>query len=79
LQLDIDNLDYYEKINIISLFFFDAFNRIFNHHNFEDMKYFFDSFLQRIKFNKLKDNTKPKSKSKNKQNKLLVSSNTTKI
>ena len=78
LQLDIDNLDYYEKINIISLFFFDAFNRIFNHHNFEDMKYFFDSFLQRIKFNKLKDNTKPKSKSKNKQNKLLASSNTTK-
>ena len=78
LQLDIDNLDYYEKINIISLFFYDAFNRIFNHHNFEDMKYFFDSFLQRIKYNKLKENPKPKSKSKNKQNKLLTPSNTTK-
>ena len=78
LQLDIDNLDYYEKINIISLFFYDAFNRIFNHHNFEDMKYFFDSFLQRMKYNKLKESLKPKSKSKNKQNKLLSASNTTK-
>ena len=78
LQLDIDNLDYYEKINIISLFFYDTFNRIFNNHNFEDMKYFFDSFLQRIKCNKLKESIKPKSKSKNKQNKLLTSSNTTK-
>ena len=77
LQLDIDNLDYYEKINIISLFFFDAFNRIFNHHNFEDMKYFFDSFLQRIKHNQIKENTKPKSKSKNKQNKSLATSSTT--
>jgi hypothetical protein len=42
------------------------------------MKYFFDSFLQRIKFNQIKDNKKPKSKSKNKQNKLLSSSSTTK-
>ena len=78
LQLDIDNLDYYEKLNIISLFFFDAYNRLLNNHNFEDMKYFFDSFLQRIKFNQIKDNKKPKSKSKNKQNKLLSSSSTTK-
>ena len=44
------------------------------------MKYFFDSFLQRIKYNQLSDSKKPKSKnkSKNKQNKLLSSSNTTK-
>jgi len=78
LQLDIDNLDYYEKLNVISLFFFDAYNRLLNNHNFEDMKYFFDSFLQRIKFNQIKDNKKPKSKSKSKQNKLLSSSSTTK-
>ena len=80
LQLDIDDLDYYEKLNIISLFFFDGYNRLLINHNFEDMKYFFDSFLQRIKYNQLSDNKKPKSKSKNKnkQNKLLSSSNTTK-
>ena len=76
LQLDIDNLDFYEKANIISLFFFDSYNKILNNHNFEDMKYFFDSFLQRIKYNQIKE--KPKSKSKNKQNKLLSSSSTTK-
>ena len=74
LQLDIDNLDYYEKLNIISLFFFDSYNKLLNNHKFEEMKYFFDSFLQRI----TKDNKKPKSKSKNKPNKLLTSSNTTK-
>ena len=76
LQLDIDNLDFYEKANIISLFFFDSYNKILNNHNFEDMKYFFDSFLQRIKYNQMKE--KPKSKSKSKQNKLLSSSSTTK-
>ena len=48
LQLDINDLDYYEKLNIISLFFFDAY-RLLNNYNFEDLKYFFDSFLQRIK------------------------------
>ena len=74
LQLDIDNLDYYEKLNIISLFFFDAY-RLLNNHNFEDMKYFFDSFLQRIKYKE--SQTKPKSKSKNK-NKISSSSSSTK-
>ena len=71
LQLDIDNLDYYEKINIISLFFFDGYNNkiLNNNNNFEDIKYFFDSFLQRTKYNQIKDNNK-KSKIKNKQNKL---------
>ena len=78
LQLDIDDLDYYEKLNIISLFFFDGYNRLLINHNFEDMKYFFDSFLQRIKYNTIKDTKKPKSKSKSKQNKLLSSSSTTK-
>ena len=40
LQLDINDLDYYEKLNIISLFFFDAY-RLLNNYNFEDLKYFF--------------------------------------
>ena len=78
LQLDIENLDYYEKLNIISLFFFDAYNKLLNNHNFEDMKYFFDSFLQRITYNQIKETKKPKSKNKNKQSKLLSSSSTMK-
>ena len=49
LQLDINELDYYEKLNVISLFFFDAY-RLLNNYNFEDLKYFFDSFLQRTKY-----------------------------
>jgi len=49
LQLDLNELDYYEKLNVISLFFFDAY-RLLNNYNFEDLKYFFDSFLQRIKY-----------------------------
>ena len=64
LQLDINDLDYYEKLNIISLFFFDAY-RLLNNYNFEDLKYFFDSFLQRIKFsNKKKTEKKIKSPKK---------------
>ena len=58
LQLDINDLDYYEKLNIISLFFFDAY-RLVNNYNFEDLKYFFDSFLQRLKFG---DQKKPDKK-----------------
>ena len=61
LQLDLNDLDYYEKLNIISLFFFDAY-RLLNNYNFEDLKYFFDSFLQRIKFTNQK-NTEKKIKS----------------
>ena len=63
LQLDLNDLDYYEKLNIISLFFFDAY-RLLNNYNFEDLKYFFDSFLQRIKFKKKyeKKNKTPKNK-----------------
>ena len=76
LQLDIDNLDHHEKLNIISLFFFDGYNNLLNNHKFEDMKYFFDSFLQRI--SQIKDNKKTKNKIKNRKNKLLSYSNTTK-
>ena len=63
LQLDINALDYYEKLNIISLFFFDAY-RLINNYNFEDLKYFFDSFLQRIKFGVQKKPEKKSSRSK---------------
>ena len=65
LQLDINDLDYYEKLNIISLFFFDAY-RLLNNYNFEDLKYFFDSFLQRIKFSKQKKSEKKTKSPKNK-------------
>ena len=65
LQLDINDLDYYEKLNIISLFFFDAY-RLLNNYNFEDLKYFFDSFLQRIKFSKQKKAEKRNKSPKNK-------------
>ena len=65
LQLDINDLDYYEKLNIISLFFFDAY-RLLNNYNFEDLKYFFDSFLQRIKFSKQKKTEKKNKSPKNK-------------
>ena len=46
----IDNLDYYEKINIISLFYFDGYNNkiLNNNNNFEDIKYFFDSFYKEV-------------------------------
>ena len=65
LQLDLNELDYYEKLNIISLFFFDTY-RLLNNYNFEDLKYFFDSFLQRIKFNKQKKTEKRNKTPKNK-------------
>ena len=65
LQLDINDLDYYEKLNIISLFFFDAY-RLLNNYNFEDLKYFFDSFLQRIKFSNQKKSEKKLKSLKNK-------------
>jgi Dullard-like phosphatase family protein len=68
LQLDINDLDYYEKINIISLFFFETY-RLLNNYNFEDLKYFFDSFIQRIKFS----NLKLERKIKNAKNKLSSS------
>ena len=48
-KMIIDNLYSHEKLNIISLFFFDAY-RLLNNYNFEDLKYFFDSFLQRTKY-----------------------------
>jgi Dullard-like phosphatase family protein len=65
LQLDINDLDYYEKLNIISLFFFDAY-MLLNNYNFEDLKYFFDSFLQRIKFSNQKKSEKKIKSLKNK-------------
>ena len=58
-------MDYYEKLNIISLFFFDAY-RLLNNYNFKDLKYFFDSFLQRIKFSKQKKTEKKIKSPKNK-------------
>jgi Dullard-like phosphatase family protein len=67
LQLDINDLDYYEKLNVISLFFFDAY-RLLDKYNFEDLKYFFDSFLQRIKFKKQKDSEKSNKIPRNKIN-----------
>ena len=75
LQLDLNELDYYEKLNVISLFFFDAY-RLLNNYNFEDLKYFFDSFLQRIKYqdqinsssSKIQIRPLSKSKSKNVNN-----------
>ena len=66
LQLDLNDLDYYDKLNIISLFFFDAY-RLINNYNFEDLKYFFDSFLQRIKFTNQKS---PEKRSKSPKNKI---------
>ena len=67
LQLDINDLDYYEKLNVISLFFFDAY-RLLDKYNFEDLKYFFDSFLQRIKFKKQKNSEKSNKIPRNKIN-----------
>ena len=46
-------------------FFCDAY-RLLNNYNFEDLKYFFDSFLQRIKFNKQKKTEKRNKTPKNK-------------
>jgi Dullard-like phosphatase family protein len=63
LELDINNLDSLEKLNIISLFFYDAYRKL-NKYNFDELKYFFDSFLQR---NKIKD-TKKVNKSTNIKN-----------
>jgi Dullard-like phosphatase family protein len=71
LQLDLNELDYYEKLNVISLFFYDSY-KLLNNYNFEDMKYFFDSFLQRIKYqdqfnsSSAKFQIRPLSKSKSK-------------
>ena len=70
LQLDINDLDYYEKLNIISLFFFDTY-RLVNNYNFEDLKYFFDSFLQRLKMGDPKKSDKKVSRNKFSNNKGL--------
>ena len=50
LKLDIKSLKNIQKLNIISLFFFDVY-RLSNNNNFEDLKKFFELYLDKSKEN----------------------------
>ena len=50
LSLDVNSLNKIQKLNIISLFFFDSY-RLSNNYNFEDLKIFFDLYLYKSKEN----------------------------
>ena len=48
LSLDVNALNNFQKLKIISIFFFDAYRLLYNY-NFEDLKNFFDLYLDKSK------------------------------